>query len=99
MDIPRPKKKRVWRRLAYAVVMLGGIAGISLGLRFMEPAAPTVERGSVWTDTVKRGPMVREVRGAGQLLPEQIWWIPAPSEGRVEQVLALPGAAVTADSI
>ena len=72
---------------------------ISLGLSRLKPAAPTVERATVWIDTVKRGPMIRQVRGLGTLVPEEIRWIPAASEGRVEQILVLPGTEVKADTV
>ena len=62
------------------------VAGVSLGVSRLKPAAPTVERATVWTDTVKRGPMVREVSGLGSLVPEQILWIPAMMGGRVERI-------------
>jgi len=65
----------------------------------VKPAAPTVERATVWTDTVNRGPMVREVSGLGSLVPEQILWIPAIMGGRVERINVLPGALVKADTV
>jgi len=69
------------------------------GLSRLEPAAPSVERASVWLDTVKRGEMLRQVRGTGSLVPEVIWWIPAATAGRVERILVLPGAVVQADTV
>lgn len=102
MDIPRPsevKRRRQRRRLLLA---LGGILVVGLvtvGLARLQPAAPTVERASIWTDTVKRGEMLRQVRGNGTLVPEEIRWIPALSMGRVERILVLPGAAVKTDTI
>ena len=72
---------------------------ISLAVARLKPAAPTVERATVWTDTVKRGPMVREVSGLGSLVPEQILWIPATTGGRVERINVLPGAMVQADTV
>jgi HlyD family secretion protein len=70
-----------------------------MGLSRLKPAAPTVERATVWIDTVKRGPMVRQVRGLGRLAPEDIRWIPAASEGRVERRLVMPGTPVRADTV
>ena len=61
--------------------------------------APSVERGTVWIDTVKRGPMVRQVRGSGTLIPEDIRWIPATTQGRVERILLRPGAEVKPDTV
>jgi len=85
------------------MIYIGGgllaIVLISLGLSRLKPAAPTVERATVWIDTVKRGPMIRQVRGLGTLVPEEIRWIPAASEGRVEQILVLPGTEVKADTV
>jgi HlyD family secretion protein len=65
----------------------------------LEPAAPVVEGGTVWEDTVKRGPMVRDVRGLGTLVPEDIRWIPATTQGRVERILLRPGTPVKPDSV
>jgi len=101
VDIARPdlleKKKR--RNLAWA----GGAAVIvvllTLGISRLKPAAPTVERSTVVIDTVKRGEMVREVRGLGTLVPEDIRWIPAVTEARVERLVLLPGTRVTPDSV
>src|SRR6266550_7002408 len=62
-------------------------------------AAPTVERAVVWPDSVKRGPMVRQVRGLGTLTPEDIRWIPATTQGRVERIILRPGTQVKADSV
>jgi HlyD family secretion protein len=67
MDIQRPsnaKAKKI-KRAAYVIVAVVVIAGVTLGLSRLKPAAPSVDRGTVWTDTVKRGPMLREVRGLG----------------------------------
>jgi HlyD family secretion protein len=78
-------------------VILFAIA--AFGLSRLEPAAPGVDAGTVWIETVKRGPMVREVRGTGTLVPEEIRWIPAVTAGRVEAILAQPGREVTADTV
>ena len=76
-----------------AVVLVLG--AVSFAVSRLQPAAPVVERASVWIDTVKRGPFVREVRGTGTLVPEDLRWIPAIAEGRVERIRLFPGAAVT----
>ncbi len=96
MDIQRPSqaRQRRIRRTLYVVTGVVAAALITLGLSRLEPAAPTVERGSAWMDTVKRGPMLRQVRGAGTLVPETIRWIPAVTQGRVERIPALPGTPV-----
>jgi len=101
MDIPRPEaaRKRRIRRLLYGLLVLILIPLITWGLSRLKPAAPTVERATVWLDTVKRGPMTREVRGLGTLIPEEVLWIPAPMEGRVDRILALPGTPVTAETL
>jgi HlyD family secretion protein len=65
----------------------------------LEPAAPGVDRAAVWVDTVKRGPMIRQVRGSGTLVPENIRWIPATTSGRVERYVLRPGAEVKPDSV
>lgn len=83
-------------------MVLGGLAlisAITLGLARLKPAAPPVERGSLLFDTVKRGPLHREVRGNGTLVPQEIRWIPTISPGRVERILVLPGARVKADTV
>ena len=70
-----------------------------MGLSRLKPAAPSVARSSVVIDTVKRGPMLRQVRGLGTLVPEEIRWIPAATEGRVERIVVQPGARVEADTV
>src|SRR3954471_11887306 len=101
MDIARPsnaKKKRI-RQAIYAAVGLLAVVLVSVGLSRLKPAAPTVERAVVWPDTVKRGPMIRQVRGLGTLTPEDIRWIPATTQGRVERIILRPGTAVKADNV
>ena len=101
MDIVRNDLKLKKRRKQ---LILGGIAiavvGLAtLGLARLEPAAPSVDRSTVWLDTVKRGEMLREVRGPGTLVPKEIRWIAADSAGRVERILVKPGARVEADTV
>jgi HlyD family secretion protein len=101
VDIARPsqaRKKKI-RRILYVSAAVIVIGGISLGVSKLKPAAPTVDRAVVWIDAVKRGPMLRQVRGSGTLVPEDIRWIPARSQGRVERIILRPGAQVTPDSI
>lgn len=101
MDIPRPNaaKEKRRKRIVIAVLAVVGVAGVSFGLSRLKPAAPPVERNLVWIDTVKQGPMVRQVRGLGTLVPEDIRWIAARTSGRVERIVLRPGAIVTPDSI
>jgi HlyD family secretion protein len=101
MDIPRNinPRRRLLRRAAIGLGLLVAVVGVTVGLSRLEPAAPTVDRSTVWIDTVKRGSFVRQVRGAGTLVPEEIRWIPARTQGRVERILALPGSAVQADTL
>lgn len=102
VDIARPasvvRQKKI-RRLAYIAVAALIVGSVSVALARLKPAAPTVERSTVWIDTVKRGSMVRQVRGLGTLVPEDTRWIPAQTEGRVERIVLRPGALVKADSI
>jgi HlyD family secretion protein len=102
MDIQRPDsilKQKKLRRLIYAGV--GGIAvlAVTVGLARLKPAAPTVDKSTVWVDQVKRGPMVRQVRGLGTLVPEDIRWIPALTDAHVDEIVLRPGAVVKPDSI
>jgi len=101
MDIPRniDPRRRLLRRAAIGLGLLVAVVGVTVGLSRLEPAAPIVDRSTVWIDTVKRGSFVRQVRGAGTLVPEEIRWIPARTQGRVERILALPGSAVQADTL
>ncbi|PYL96642.1 MAG: RND transporter [Verrucomicrobia bacterium] len=96
MDVPREgvaAKKRKRRILIISASAVGLILA-TFALSRLKPAAPSVDRSSVWIDTVKRGPMVRQVRGLGTLVPEEIRWIPANTEGSVEKILIWPGTKV-----
>lgn len=101
MDVPRKSaaRNRLIRRIVMAVVLLAAVAATTVALSRLEPAAPTVEASTIWTDKVKRGEFLRQVRGLGTLVPEEILFIPALNEGRVERILARPGATVRADTI
>ena len=101
MDIARPsnaKKKRI-KQAIYAGVGLLAVVLVSVGLSRLKPAAPTVERAVVWPDTVKRGSIVIQVRGLGTLTPEDIRWIPATTQGRVEKIILRPGTQVKANDV
>src|SRR5277367_914179 len=101
MDISRPdlkvkKRKRQAVTITVGVVVLAVVTFLVMRLK---PAAPTVDRSTVWVDDVKRGPLVRQVRGLGTLVPEDIRWIPALTDGRVDELVLRPGAVVNPDSI
>ncbi|MBZ5495534.1 MAG: HlyD family efflux transporter periplasmic adaptor subunit [Acidobacteriia bacterium] len=101
MDIPRKsqaRKRRILRTL-YAILVLALAAGITLALRRLKPAPPSVEFSTVWVSTVKRGNIKREVRGPGTLVPEEIRWVAAQASGRVERRLVQPGAFVKPDTV
>src|SRR5437763_1697827 len=101
MDIARPsnaRKKRI-KQAIYAGVGLIAVVLVSVGLSRLKPAAPTVERAVVWPDTVKRGSIVIQVRGLGTLTPEDIRWIPATTQGRVEKIILRPGTTVKANDV
>src|SRR5580658_6413734 len=103
MDIARPEFKTQKRRRQAALLVLTvlAVAAVSVGVLRLKPAAPTVERGTVWTDIVKRGPMLRQVRGLGSLVPtqESVRQIPAETEATVVRIRLLPGSQVKADDI
>jgi HlyD family secretion protein len=101
VDIARPEEKRRkrMRRFMYAGAGLLLVVVITAALSRLKPAAPTVDRSTIWTDTVKRGPMLREVRGLGTLVPETVWVIPAATDGRVEKRYLLPGTPAKANTV
>jgi HlyD family secretion protein len=101
MDIAKPGEGKR-RRTRRAIYVGGGVVGLVLAtvaLARLKPAAPSVERTAVWTDTVKRGPMLLEVRGLGTLVPETTWTVPAATEGRVAKRYLLPGNPVKAGTV
>src|SRR5262245_8834848 len=101
MDIARPsnlRRKRI-KQAVVAGVTLVALLLITLGVMRLKPAAPAVDSATVWRDTVKRGPMLRQVRGLGTLVPEDIRWIPATTQGRVDRILLRPGTPVTSVSV
>lgn len=101
MDIQRSdlKLKKQRKRILYGVLITAGVVAAGIFIARLEPAAPRVDRGTVWTDTVKRGQMLREVRGPGSLVPREIRWIAAETEARVERIVVRPGAVVEADTV
>src|SRR5271167_854639 len=101
MDIARPsnaRRKRI-KQVAYAGVGLVAVLLITLGLSKLKPAAPSVEGATVWRDAVKRGPMLRQVRGLGTLVPEDIRWIAAQTDAHVDKWVLRPPAIVKPNSI
>jgi len=101
MDIQRPSNARAKkiRRIAGGTVALILVSGVTFGVSRLRPASPTVERATIWLDEVKRGPMLREVLGLGTLVPEEIRWIPAQTDSRVDRIMIRPGAVVKPETI
>jgi HlyD family secretion protein len=101
VDIARPEVKRQKRirRTIYIAIAVVVIPLVTYALSKLKPAAPSVDPATVWTDTVKRGPMLREVRGLGTLVPETIRLIPAATDGQVQQRYLLPGTPVKASTV
>jgi HlyD family secretion protein len=103
MDIARPELKVQKRRRQIVMSGIGAVVvvAVTIGVMRLKPAAPSVERGTVWTDVVKRGPMLRQVRGPGSLIPTQeaVRQIPAETEATVVRIRVLPGSQVQADTI
>jgi HlyD family secretion protein len=101
VDIARPdvKRNKKVRRIVYAVIGLLAVVLITGALHTLKPAAPSVDKATIWTDTVKRGSMLREVRGLGTLVPETIRLIPAITDGRVEVRYLLPGVNLKPDTV
>ena len=103
MDIARPefKEQKRRRQIVFGGIVVAVVVLATIGVSRLRPAAPSVERGTVWTDTVKRGSMLRQVRGLGSLIPSQesVRQIPAETEATVVRIRILPGTQVKADSI
>ena len=102
MDIKRPPKSKIKKKIRNAVMIVAGVAGIggiTYGLTKLKPAAPTLDRSTAVIETVKRGEMVRDVRGNGTLVPEITRWVPAPADGRVEKILLQAGVEVDPSTV
>jgi HlyD family secretion protein len=101
VDIVRPeiKHKKKMRRIGYIAAAVVLIPLVTYALSRLKPAAPSVDSGTVWTGTVKRGPMLRDVRGLGTLVPETIRLIPAVTDGQVQTRYLLPGTPVKANTV
>lgn len=99
MDIPRPTAKKSRKRIYQVAAGVGGLVVVTLFLTSLKPAAPSVDRAGLSVDSVRRGEMVREVRGPGTLVPEHIRFITALAAGRVDRVLAQPGQVVRPNTV
>ena len=99
MDIPRDPKPRKRKRAIQLSIVIGLVVLVTAGLRTLQPAAPSVDSATVWTDTVARGTMIRQVRGPGTLVPQQRRFITAVTAGRVEQLFLLPGAEIDEQTV
>ena len=101
MDIPRAgaRRSRIIRRSIWGTIIVCAILLTTWGLSRLKPAAPTVERGTVWIESVKRGDIDRQVRGLGTLVPEEVFWIAADNTGRVDQVKLKPGVRVEPNTV
>jgi len=101
MDIPRTgaRRRKIIRWTAFTAVVVAVLLAGFLTIPRLKPAAPGVDMSTLWPDTVKRGPMLREVRGLGTLVPEESMLIPATTDGRVQRILIRPGTPVKADSV
>jgi len=93
----RPQKKK--KRIIWTSAIIGGVAIITVVIQSLPSAAPTVEGGTIWRDTVMQGEMIRQVRGPGTLIPEQMRWITAVTPGRIDQIISLPGTEVAAGDV
>jgi len=101
VDIARPeaKRRKKIRRTIYVIAAIILVPLVTFALSKLKPAAPTVDAGTIWPGTVQRGPMLRDVRGLGTLVPETIRLIPAATDGQVQQRYLLPGTPVKADTV
>jgi HlyD family secretion protein len=101
MDIPRPeaKRKKRIRQATYGGIAAVVVVALTIFLAQLEPAAPTVDGDTVWTEKVREGEMLRQTRGPGTLVPREIRWIAAQTDGRVDRVVVRPGAEVEPDTV
>src|SRR5438477_3182108 len=102
MDVARPssvaRNKKIKRGITVVLILIAA-AGVTLGLSRMKPAAPSVDRATVWVDTVKRGELLMQRRGIGTLVPEEVRWIPATSDGIIEERRVRAGDMVNPNSV
>lgn len=101
MDVQRQgvRKRKAIRLVSGLAILLVAAVGALYGVSHLQPALPPVDAGTVWPDTVKRGPMLRQVHGIGSLVPEDVAWISAVTDGRVEKIHIQPGTLVKPDTV
>ena len=99
MDIARDPRPKTRKRIIQWSIGVVTLTGVTVGLRNLEPAAPSVDAATVWMDTVQHGTMIRQVRGPGTLVPEQMRWVTAETAGRVEQIVVLPGTEIDENTV
>lgn len=102
MDIQRGKevrRRRIIKRTLLTVVLVGVVGAGAYGIMRIQPAVKDVPRSEIYPDTVKRGPMIREVHGLGTLVAEDVLWVPAVADGRILKINVYPGTAVKPDTI
>lgn len=101
MDVQRQgvKKRKMIRWIIVATVLSAALAGAGYEVKQLKPALPGVDAGTVWPDTVKRGPMLRQVHGLGSLIPQEVVWLSASTDGRVEKICIQPGTLVKPDTV
>ncbi len=101
MDVPRQgvRRQKLISRSIWIALAAVSIPLVTYGLSRLKPAAPSVEKSTLWTDSVKRGPMLRQVRGLGTLVPEEILFIQAVNDGRVDKIILRPGAQVRRETV
>src|SRR6266849_1776128 len=102
MDIKRPRKSKLQKRIRIGILVvigLGAVGGITFVLAKLKPAAPTLDRSTAVIETVKRGQMLLEVHGNGTLVPQVTRWVPAPADGRVEKIMVQAGVEVGAGTV
>jgi len=99
LDIIREQKPKRNKRIVQGTIVVVALVLVTWGLRSLQPAAPSVDRATIWTDTVKQGTMVRQVRGNGTLVPEEMRWITAVTAGRIEQRYLQAGAVIDSTTV
>jgi HlyD family secretion protein len=101
MDVPRKgvNRRKTIRRVIVILAILLALGGLAWGVGRLQPALPSVEIASIWPDTVKRGPMLRQVHGTGSLVPQDVIWVSAQTDGRIEKIRVQPGTPVKEDTV